>query len=258
MLSVYVNLFAAVSYVSSWNLKFSLSNWCFSLIGLTVSEGGIARKWWRREHCSSPQLQVLWLCFHLSTPGESSQFSLYWYCWAEPFVRITDNRHVDDTESAGSYSNFPNQSISYDMTNCRQYKFTYGANIFCCILCGTFASMFDAPARYMWFAFGLILFAGLPTRFGSYTEFTITQYSIQFSLKWRKTFVDIFEYRSHVDIHRAPRASAAGAILLDPRVRKAGAQRANIHVLQGKITRLDLQLSQKEIFSSEESSVWQL
>ena len=41
-----------------------------------------------------------------------------------------------------------------------QYKFTLGTNIFCCIICATCATIFDAPARYMWFGFGFCLFAG--------------------------------------------------------------------------------------------------
>jgi len=42
----------------------------------------------------------------------------------------------------------------------RQYKFTLGTNIFCCIICATCASIFEAPARYMWFGFGFCLFTG--------------------------------------------------------------------------------------------------
>ena len=41
-----------------------------------------------------------------------------------------------------------------------QYKFTLGTNIFCCIICATCATIFDAPARYMWFGFGVCLFSG--------------------------------------------------------------------------------------------------
>ena len=35
-----------------------------------------------------------------------------------------------------------------------------GANVFCCIICATCASLFQPPARYMWFGFGASLFAG--------------------------------------------------------------------------------------------------
>jgi hypothetical protein len=101
-----------------------------------------------------------------------------------------------------------------------QYKYTYGANIFCCILCGTFATMFEAPGRYMWFMVGFVLFA---SELFTQTCRPFRPHESDHGAP-RTPFPPALTRlpRSHVDLHRAAGAGAAGAVLLRPRLRTGG------------------------------------